>query len=139
MKEQIAAAWTPEQKTEQVRVEDAVGRVAAEDVYSLYDLPVLRASSMDGISVKSSMFGSGISRTEEWRHGVEYARADTGDDFPDRYDAVIPIEQVTILENGGIRLAEDVQVREGMNIRPRGSMLAKGDLLDILLGGQHVL
>lgn len=125
----LASEWKPQIKTETVQVEDAIGRIAAEDVFSVHNLPVVRASAMDGIGVISSMFQEGVPETQKWRPGKEYERADTGDDFDDRYDAVIPIEQVVILEDGGILLSDEVKVKSGMNIRPCGSMLAKGDLL----------
>jgi molybdopterin molybdotransferase/putative molybdopterin biosynthesis protein len=84
---------------------------------------------MDGIGVASSMFADGAPRCSLWREGEDYARADTGDDFDDRFDAVIPIEAVRFLPGGGVSLAEDLRVTRGMNVRPAGSSVKKGELL----------
>ena len=56
-------------------------------------------------------------------------RADTGDDFDDRFDTVIRIEDVTLLPEGGFRLREGVAVTPGMNVRGPGSSLWKGTKL----------
>jgi molybdopterin molybdotransferase/putative molybdopterin biosynthesis protein len=64
-----------------------------------------------------------------WENGREYARADTGDDFDDRFDAVIPIENVSFLPGGGLSLAGDLNVKPGMNVRPSGNSVKEGELL----------
>jgi molybdopterin molybdotransferase/putative molybdopterin biosynthesis protein len=62
--------------------------------------------------------------------GKDFVRADTGDDFPDKFDAVIPIEKVSIGTNGkGMQLDQDVRVEKGMSIRPMGSSVQEGQLL----------
>lgn len=127
--ERLFAAWTPKLKKEEVTTEAAIGRITAEDLFAVHSLPVVRASAMDGIGVTASSFKDGYPDTKLWRPCCEYVRADTGDDFDDRYDAVIPIEDVTILEDGGLRLSEGIRVEPGMNIRPMGSYIAKGELL----------
>ncbi|MBO5460420.1 MAG: molybdopterin molybdotransferase MoeA [Ruminococcus sp.] len=121
--------WKPEITIESIAVEKALGRVAAEDVCSCHNIPVVRASSMDGIAVRFKDFEAGNPDTENWIYGQDYVRADTGDDFDDRFDTVIAIEGVTLLSEGGILISENVEVKKGMNIRPCGSMLKEGDLL----------
>ncbi|MDR1573818.1 MAG: molybdopterin molybdotransferase MoeA [Clostridiales Family XIII bacterium] len=118
---------TPARET--VPADDALGRTCACDVFSVHDLPVVRASSMDGIGVDSSMFAAGAPDASLWKEGREYARADTGDDFDDRFDAVIPIEAVGFLPDGGISLAADLRVTPGLNVRPGGSSVKKGERL----------
>lgn len=125
--DKIHAAWQPAPVTEQISVVDALGRVTAEDLTAIHGLPVVRASSMDGIGVSSVMFAQGIPDTSTWQRGREYDRTDTGDDFDDRYDAVIAIEMVTELASGGIQIDQAVTVKKGMNIRPASSYFAKGD------------
>jgi molybdopterin molybdotransferase/putative molybdopterin biosynthesis protein len=135
--------------SETVPADEALGRVAARDVFSVHDLPLVRASSMDGIGVASSMFAAGAPDVSLWKEGREYERADTGDDFDDRFDAVIPIEDVGFLPDGGISIAKDLRVTPGMNVRPAGSSVRKGerlvaagttlrpfDLAALVLGGQ---
>ena len=45
-------------------------------------------------------------------------RADTGDDFPDAYDAVVMIEKAAIQPDGSVVLDDDVQVEPGTSVRP---------------------
>ncbi|MDR2770588.1 MAG: molybdopterin molybdotransferase MoeA [Clostridiales Family XIII bacterium] len=125
----ILNKWKPAPGRETLPVDAAIGRVAARDHLSRHDLPVVRASSMDGIGVDSSTFAAGAPDTSLWREGASYVRADTGDDFDDRFDAVIPIEAVRFPEGGGIALAEDLRVTPGMNVRPAGSSVRRGELL----------
>jgi molybdopterin molybdotransferase/putative molybdopterin biosynthesis protein len=125
----ILSRWTLAPRREIVSLDDAAGRVTAEDVFSLHDLPVVRASAMDGVSVASTAFADGAPDTSLWREGREYERADTGDDFDDRFDAVIQIEAVDLLPGGGISIAADMDVKPGMNVRPAGSTVKKGELL----------
>ncbi|MBO4677377.1 MAG: molybdopterin molybdotransferase MoeA [Oscillospiraceae bacterium] len=123
--DRLFAKWKPTPETVTVPVGDCAGRVLAEDTFAKYDLPVVRASAMDGIAVHSALFADGLPDTSGWRLGVDYIRADTGDDFDDAYDAVIPIENVTVLPEGGIALDPDTEVRPGSNVRPCGSTVRK--------------
>lgn len=144
--ELIYAKWHPVQSVETVGIEDCAGRVLAENVYAMYNIPVVRSSAMDGIAVKSSDFYNEetgeelIPDTSEWTAGVDYARADTGDDFDDAFDAVIQIEKVIFDENGKIsidlsaaahayRKADGpLKVRKNTNVRPAGSSVKQGSL-----------
>ena len=136
----IRSAWTPAPVTEEVSVADAMGCILAEDCYAKYDLPVVRAAGMDGICVNFDLFENGMPDTSEWRRGVQYDRADTGDDFPDAFDTVLPIEWIKT-EGGVLRIEPQKmhgpggrpdgapQIERGMNVRPAGSMMKKDALL----------
>ena len=91
--EDFFAAWEPTLAEELVDLDAAVGRVLARDIAAANTLPVVRASSFDGIAVKSAAFANGLPDTSGWKLGVDYVRADTGDDFPDEFDAVVMIEK----------------------------------------------
>ena len=82
----LFAQWTPQPGTERVPVWDCVGRVLAEDVIARYDLPVVRASTMDGVAVDSRRFADGVPDASAWKLGTDYVRADTGDDFDDAFE-----------------------------------------------------
>ncbi len=127
--ELLFSQWTPEAETETVPLADCVGRVLAEDQFARYDLPVVRASTMDGVAVQSRRFRDGVPDTGGWRMGADFVRADTGDDFDDAYDAVIAIENVTLLENGGIEILPRINVYPGLNVKPCGADLKAGALL----------
>ncbi len=122
----LFAGWTPAPRTEMVSLEAAAGRVLAEDQISMYQIPVCRASAMDGVAISYAQVKGGIPNTALWREGEEFVLADTGDDFPDEYDTVIPIEEVTLLPKGGLKFTPGLEIRQGMNVRPAGSQLEKG-------------
>jgi molybdopterin molybdotransferase/putative molybdopterin biosynthesis protein len=86
---------------------------------------------MDGIAVHSADFAEGIPDGSAWKLGADYVRADTGDDFPDEYDAIIQIEDVTLLPDGGVQFASDMEgpVAPGWNVTPRGANIRKGALI----------
>jgi molybdopterin molybdotransferase/putative molybdopterin biosynthesis protein len=125
----LFAAWQPARTVETVAVDECVGRICAAEQSSVLAYPVVRASCMDGVAVASSAFGGGRPDLAAFRLGEDYVRADTGDDFDDRFDAVIRIEDVTFLEGGGIALPDELEMRPGMNVEPSGGSLAPGDFL----------
>ena len=119
--------WNPEKQTEMISIGNALNRVLAKDYEALYSIPVVRASAMDGVAVISDRFENGIPDTSDWVLGEDFSRADTGDDFDDRYDAVIPIEGVSISEDGKLSINDGICVKPNMNIRPAGSTIHKGE------------
>jgi molybdopterin molybdotransferase/putative molybdopterin biosynthesis protein len=125
----VFSKWTPTQQTELVPLSQAVGRVLAEDQFAGYDLPVVRASTMDGVAVQSHRFAGGMPDTSDWKLGRDFVRADTGDDFDDAFDAVIAIEDVELLEDGGIRFTRPLEVKSGYQVKGQGADLKKGALL----------
>jgi molybdopterin molybdotransferase/putative molybdopterin biosynthesis protein len=122
---------------------EALGRVLASEYRALCNQPVLRASGMDGVAVNSTRFAQGMPDTSNWRLGTDYVRADTGDDFDDAFDAVIPVERVEFLDGGGLRIdtmpdpqmaksgadAPPYLVTAGLNVRPCGVSVTTGEAL----------
>lgn len=127
-REDLMKKWHPVVRMEQVDVDDAENRILAKDQTALYSFPVCRCSAMDGIAVKSAMFSDGMPDLPQMAAGRDFQRADTGDDFPDCYDAVIRIEDVVLDEDGNhIKSIRDgLQVKAGMNIRSRGAFIQEG-------------
>jgi molybdopterin molybdotransferase len=119
--------WKPEDRTEAIATGDALNRVLARDYEAVCSIPVVRASARDGVAVQSARFQNGIPDTSAWKLGEDFCRADTGDDFDDRFDAVIPIEEVTLSSLGQLSIREGTAVSKGSNLRPRGSMVQKGE------------
>ena len=117
----------PQKQIEIVPISEAICRVPAQDIYSCNTLPFERASMMDGIAVSSGFFKNGMPDTTGWTEGKEYTRADTGDDFDDRYDAVIAIENVSYDELGRIKLNDELMVKEGTGVKKRGSLIKEGN------------
>ena len=122
----LLSRWDPKPGTEELPLTQAVGRVLAEDLTARYDIPVVRASAMDGVAISFALTEQAGWDPARWEKGREYVRADTGDDFPDEYDTVVPIEQVTFLPQGGLSFSPELTLSRGMNVRPAGSQLARG-------------
>lgn len=119
--------FTPE--SEVVPLSECLGRVTVEDLFSKNTLPVYRASCFDGVAVRSSDFVNGMPDTSGWVKGKDFVRADTGDDFPDAFDAVIAIEDV-VLEGDGLRFAKDfVFDPKDETVDPAGTIVKGGALL----------
>ena len=128
--EKLFAELKSNDKTEYIPLREAAGRITAEDLYSVNTLPVCRVSGCDGIAVRSADFVFGMPEYKKWKEGADYFRADTGDDFPDEYDAVIMIEEVDLDKKGRITyISEDLEVEAGQNVRPAGHILKEGDIL----------
>lgn len=123
-------AWQPEQKEECISLTEAEGRILSRDAVAVHSLPVVRSSAMDGIAVRSADFADGtMPDTENWQYGKDYVRADTGDDFPDAFDTVIPIEEVELLENGVRITSAPAEIVKGKFVRSCGSMVKKDELI----------
>ncbi len=128
--ERLTGIWHPGPDIEMVSARDAADRIIAQDICSRVTLPVVRASMCDGIAVKSSRFADGYPAEQDMKPGTDYQRADTGDDFPDAYDAVLPIEHVQLNSDGQIeKWLKTVPVKAGMNVRAAGSTIKAGELL----------
>jgi molybdopterin molybdotransferase/putative molybdopterin biosynthesis protein len=126
--ERLFAGWNLRHETEIVPLEEAKGRISAETIRARFTLPLVRSSAVDGIAVRSAAFSS-LPDTARWKTGEDYVRADTGDDFDDRFDAVIMIEDVVFNDKGGFTLSPDLKVLPGMNIHGRGSAVAEGEAI----------
>jgi molybdopterin molybdotransferase/putative molybdopterin biosynthesis protein len=127
--ERLFALWTPRRETETLPLEQSYGRICGADLRSRLSLPVVRSSGGDGIAVRSAGFSGPSPDTSAWREGRDYVRADTGDDFDDRFDAVIMVEALTFNGEGGFTLPPGFVVSPGMNVRDRGDLVAEGELL----------
>ena len=128
---ELIRRWNPPKEIEIVDLDDAIGRVLAEDLFAVVQLPVCRCSAMDGVAVKSAMFADGLPDPAAMVLGEDFVRADTGDDFPDDYDAVIRIEEVTLDEAQQHILSFDpeTKVKKGTGVRGSGVFVKDGELL----------
>jgi putative molybdopterin biosynthesis protein len=92
-----------------VPTEKALNRIAAEIVYSSQSSPFYTASAVDGIAVNSSAtIGVSLSRPKVLKLGNDGLVVNTGDPLPERFNAVIMIEDVEMLEDGKFRIVESI-------------------------------
>jgi molybdopterin molybdotransferase len=118
---------------ERVALDDAIGRVLAEDVVSELTLPPFDSSAMDGFAVVAGPAGelpvvgesqAGRPFDGELRAG-QSVRISTGAVIPAGADAVVPIERVE-LDGSAIRVPA---TEPGAHVRRAGDDLRQGDVV----------
>ena len=130
-------------QAESVPVAEAGGRVTAEDVRALVDLPPFASSAMDGFAVRTSDLPGTLRIVGESAAGRPYdARVEpgcavvisTGAVVPEAADAVVPVETVVKTEN-----VVDIShpVAPAAHIRPRGGDVAVGEV--VVPGGARLV
>jgi molybdopterin molybdotransferase len=116
--------------SEDVPLEQTLGRVLAEDVRSDGDLPPFDSSAMDGFAVLAGPAAE-LSIVGESRAGRpaelglasgEAIRISTGALVPDGADAVVPIERVEV-QDGRVRVPDTAS---GANVRRAGEDVRSG-------------
>ncbi|MFZ3132824.1 MAG: molybdopterin molybdenumtransferase MoeA, partial [Desulfosporosinus sp.] len=121
--------WPLKAGTELIPIQQALGRVTAKNVYSQNTMPVCDVSQADGIAVRSADFSNGLPDTSSWLKGVEFVQADTGDDFPNTFDTIIPVESIYYDNDGKLHFSDGFRFVKGDRVRKAGSMVKEGDLL----------
>jgi molybdopterin molybdotransferase len=125
--------------SEEVSLEESLGRVLRQDIRADRDMPPFDRVSMDGIAISSQKFQEG--RKEFKIEGVQAAgsprlslesedcciEAMTGAVLPSYTDAVIPYELVKI--EGGVARILSHEVRLMQNVHGQGLDRKKNDLL----------
>ena len=122
--------------TERVGLLEAAGRVLAEPVVAPEDHPPFPAATMDGFAVIHD-------DTSPWREiiGEQFAghvvdvtvtpgtavRITTGAPLPPGADAVVPVEDVEVVDDHVVVRREEV--RPGENVRPVGIDVRRGELV----------
>ncbi len=130
----------PVDKTEEIPIEDATGRVLAENIVSVIDVPPFTRAAMDGFAVKAEdTFGAGKFEPVELNNlgrlhagtftdirirKTECIQIATGAPVPPGSDAVVKVE-VTEKEGSTVSIYEPVH--PGQNVSPAGEDIKKGD------------
>ena len=128
----MLAAVTP-LDAELVPLDEALGRVLAEELRSAADLPRFHSSAMDGFAVPAGAEGELRIAGEARAGGPSQAalepgtamRISTGASVPAGTGAVVSVERAE--EVGGMVRVPSSPA--GENIRPRGEVLVEGELL----------
>jgi len=121
--------------TEYVKLEDALNRTLAENIFADVNLPSFNNSAVDGIAI------SFYENIRKWEISDEVSAGNyfdiskgesvlimTGAKLPAQFDTVIPLEDYTVTDNKA-RLNDNIIIRKGINIRPKASDVAAGDLV----------
>ena len=140
----IEEAIRPIERTEVIALQQANGRVLAQDVFSTADVPPFSRAAMDGYAVRAADT-TGASRTapralrrvetiytgqvpQKQVNAGECAEIATGAPMPDGADAVVMVEETDIDERGTVSVFAPAVARQ--NIGRQGADIQKG---------QHVL
>lgn len=135
---------------ETVAVADALGRVLAEPVVSPIDLPPFRNSQMDGFAVVASDLNPGVSLPIVGEVAAAagapaplvagtVVRIMTGAPLPEGADAVVPVEDTAVSDDGRVTIASHWGA--GSYVREVGSDLRAGSELlpaGVRLGSRHL-
>ena len=117
---------------ETVALQDALGRVLAEDVVAGADVPPFAASAMDGYAVIAGAAGRRLRVNGESRAGHpataplrdgEAIRISTGAAVPAGADAVVPVEQA---DESGDAVVPRRDIAPGANVRSAGEDMRSG-------------
>ena len=147
---ELLAAVQPLSASETIATFDADGRVLAEDVSSLINVPPLDNSSMDGYAVRCADLagGQGVLRVAQRIAAGAFgeplatgtaARIFTGAPLPQDADAIVMQEDCEALEDGKVRIKAQPQpgqwirragedVTRGTVVLPRGTRLTPAEL-----------
>ena len=121
---------------ETVALDDALGRVLAEDVAAAGDVPPFPCSAMDGYAVVAGDAGRILAIVGESRAGTpsthqladgEAIRISTGAAVPSGATAVIPQENVAV--NGGDSIETAAPVAPGEHVRGAGEDMRAGTIV----------
>ncbi len=123
-------------RTENVFLNDALGRILAEDIVAAASYPLYPTAAMDGYAVlhtdlengRIAILGENPAGSDETRTVVEglCIKTFTGAVMPQGADTLIPIENVTVEED---TIVINESVPKGFSVRPVAESYAKGDIL----------
>ncbi len=124
--------------SEEVYLDDALGRALALDASAPNDVPPFAASAMDGFAIQAADTEGGAAQLEligEAKAGSAAGvtvrsgtavRISTGAPVPDGADAIVPQEQTA---SDGATVAVDGAIRLGYHVRPPGEDIRAGELV----------
>ena len=125
--------------SEEIQLEQALGRVLAEDIRANRDQPPFDVSAMDGFAVRSADLVTGgavLTIVEDIRAGDmpgktvqsgQCARIMTGAPLPPGADAVIRVEDTQALTDDCVEIT--IPVKAGNDIRVRGENMRNGEVV----------
>ena len=125
--------------TEQVSLEQSLGRVLSDNILANRDLPPFDVSAMDGFAVRSTDLAAApviFKIVEDIRAGDmptvtllagQCARIMTGAPMSPGADAVIRVEDTQEISANTVQI--EVSVKSGHDVRPKGENMQSGDVV----------
>jgi molybdopterin molybdotransferase len=130
----------PDWGCEQIALEDAAGRILAQDVTADRDLPPYDRVMMDGIAVRAAEWARGTRRFAlagtqaagrprvALPEGAVCVEVMTGAPLPQGADCILPVE-LLVRRDGVFEVSEEASPGPGRFIHPLGSDAPEGSLL----------
>ena len=112
---------------ETIPVQHAAGRITARAVYAHISAPHYPASAMDGIAVRASDTFGATETTPVTLPPDSFLVVDTGDLIPEKYDAVIMVEDLVHLADGAVRI--HASAAPWQHIRQIGEDICAGEMV----------
>nr|BAL57400.1 molybdopterin biosynthesis protein MoeA [uncultured Acetothermia bacterium]BAL59782.1 molybdopterin biosynthesis protein MoeA [Candidatus Acetothermum autotrophicum] len=110
---------------EEIKTSEALGRVTSRAVSAGRDLPHYASAAMDGIAVNAERTRSASPENPlKLRRNQDFEYVDTGDPVPERFDAVVKIEDVREVGADTVEITKPVTA--GTHIRAVGEDFACG-------------
>lgn len=115
-------------EVEEISVIDSTGRVTAEPVYANVSVPSLNSAAMDGIAVRSiDTFGANETSPVELILEKDFEYINTGNPLPEKYDAVIMIENVEQIDEKRVLIRKSAHPY--MNVRKIGEDICAQEMI----------
>ncbi len=121
------ASFNPSIET--IPLEQAAGRVLAQDVVSAISVPNTRSCRMDSVAVHWDDFKEGMPDTTGWQQGKQWNFANTGIAMPEGFDTAVVIENVVLSDDLSSISFVAAPSRQFAGTSEAGSKIAKGDVL----------
>ena len=125
-----ACKFSPD--VEEISIEQAIGRVLAEDVVAQLDMPNALTCNLDSVAVHWDDFAQldgGLPDTSAWVRGRDWEFANTGVAVPEGFDTAIVIENVRVSDDEQRIELLAAPSKRFAGTRPAGSKFHKGDVL----------
>lgn len=115
-------------REEVVAVSEAAGRITARAVFARLSMPGYHAAAMDGIAVKAEKtFGASDQAPLMLKEGESFRFVDTGSPLPAGFDAVIKVEDIQQLPDGGAEIL--CPATPWQHVRAVGEDVVAGELI----------
>ncbi|HUX46627.1 MAG TPA: molybdopterin biosynthesis protein [Desulfosporosinus sp.] len=126
MMEKLAGRCVPKNESLDVRL--SLHRITGAIIRAKRSSPHFSASAMDGYAIRAKDTHGISEREPRWLElGAQAIQVDTGDPIPEGMDAVVMLEEVLELGEGGILLQAPVVPLK--HVRPVGEDIVEGEVL----------
>ena len=127
-KNELLQAFNLPRKSEVITVPEALGRVTSEPIFAKSSMPHYHASAMDGIAVRAEDTYTAHEQNPLFlQEGEQFTYVDTGNAIPGRFNAVIMIEHVNVMDENTIEIIEPATPWQ--HIRPIGEDVVQEEML----------